>query len=86
MNEALANILVKRLQKEEIISVTEAAKLIPTNRGGRSHASREAVVRWIREGKRGIHLEAFQAAGKGWWTSREAVRRFLAKLTAQQSD
>lgn len=86
MNEATANVVVEKLEKEGVISVVEAAKMIPTNRGKRNRISAEAVVRWIKKGKGGIFLEGFQDAGKSWWTSREAVRRFFAQMTAKRTE
>jgi hypothetical protein len=76
--------IAERLMDEGLISLSEAAKKLPPARrrnGGVRHCSGAALVRWILDGKRGVYLEACRGIGKGWWTSRPAVRRFVAALS-----
>ncbi len=66
---------------ENVISLAEAAKLYPHRRRGRpTHLS--CVYRHTTSGCRGIRLEFIQC-GATRCTSKEAVARFFAKLTAQ---
>lgn len=65
---------------EQLISLTEAAKLLPGRRQGkRPHVS--CVYRWTKSGCRGVVLESVQIGGTRC-TSREALSRFIANLTA----
>jgi hypothetical protein len=65
---------------ESLISLAQAARLFPPNRQGKPvHVT--TLQRWVLDGIRGVHLEAARAGGR-WVTSREAVARFLAALTA----
>jgi hypothetical protein len=41
------------------------------------------LVSWIIRGKRGVFLDGLKGPGKSWWTSREAIARFLAALSAR---
>lgn len=66
---------------EQLISLTEAAKHLPRRRAGkRPHIS--CVYRWTTSGCKGVVLESLQCGGTRV-TSREALSRFFAKLTAQ---
>jgi len=58
---------------EELISLADAAKLLPT-RGGKRISIR-TLERWIRHGHRGLFLEAARL-GCVFYTSREAIQRF----------
>jgi hypothetical protein len=76
-----------RLLNEGLISLSEAAKLLPPARrrnGGVRHCSAAALMRWILGGKRGVYLEGCRGTGKTWWTSRPAVIRFLAALSGRE--
>lgn len=73
--------VAERVHGEKMMPVSRAAKLVPTNRGRRGHASAEALVRWIINGKSGIYLDGVRCNGKTWWTSAEAIRRFMADLS-----
>lgn len=77
-----ATALVERLLAEDRLSASQAAALFPPLRGRRTHGT--TVVRWITRGKSGVRLEGFRGAGKSWWTSRQAVTRFLAALTERE--
>jgi hypothetical protein len=71
------------LQKEKILALPQAAKLIPSNRNGKgTHVS--TVLRWIQKGVKGVRLEATRPGGK-WVTSAEALQRFADRLAASQS-
>jgi hypothetical protein len=69
--------LVLKLMQEGPISITEAAAELHIERA-------ETLSRWIEAGKRGVKLEAFFGQGKTWMTSRQALARFFAALTAQR--
>jgi hypothetical protein len=77
----MANILA-----ESIVSIREAAALLPGRSGRPTNFS--TVWRWILRGiKRPgdaatVRLEAVRLGGR-WVTSREAIARFSAALTAQ---
>jgi hypothetical protein len=65
---------------EKLIALSDAAELFPPRRRGRKpHVS--CIYRYTTTGYRGIVLESVQAAGTRA-TSREAVTRFLARITA----
>lgn len=69
------------LQSEDLIPLRAAARELPSGRPGKSvHAA--TVFRWIAKGTRGVRLEACRVGGT-WYTSREALRRFSAALTAR---
>ncbi|MBL8841268.1 MAG: DUF1580 domain-containing protein [Planctomycetes bacterium] len=65
---------------ERTLSLPEAAKFVPRRRAGRKVAT-STLYRWITRGVRGVRLESM-AAGGGLVTSREALERFFATLTA----
>lgn len=71
--------MVERLLGETKLSLDEAARMIPAT-NDRNHPSRDAIIRWITRGKRGVKLEGVRG-GHGYWTTREAVVRFLVALT-----
>jgi hypothetical protein len=64
---------------EEIVSLTDAAKLLPARRGGkRAHVS--CLYRWTQSGCKGVRLESIQVGGTRC-TSREALGRFFERLS-----
>lgn len=66
---------------ETRLGMTEAARLIPSKKQGKpTHVS--TVKRWILRGSRGVRLEGIRVGGQ-WITSREALERFSAALTAR---
>jgi len=66
---------------ETIISLADAAKLLPTRRAGRkAHVS--CLYRWTTAGIRGVVLESVQVGGTRCM-SREALARFVERLTEQ---
>lgn len=65
------------LGKEELLSLTEATRVIPPIDGKRPHAS--SVWRWINVGIRGVQLEHLRI-GRRVVTSREALERFFQAL------
>lgn len=77
--------IVERMEGEDVLKVTQAAKLVHADRGRRGYCSAAALVAWILRGKRGIFLDGYRGSGKTWWTSREALRRFKAQLTAAEA-
>jgi hypothetical protein len=67
------------------LSLSTAGRLFPGHRGGKS-VDPSTVFRWITKGSRTVggktvKLEAVRAGGR-WLTSRGAVARFVAALTA----
>lgn len=64
---------------ETLISLTEAAKLLPARRGGKKpHVS--CLYRWTKTGCKGVVLESLQVGGTRC-TSKEALGRFFQWLT-----
>ena len=64
---------------EQLISLTDAARLLPRRRGGkRVHVS--CCYRWTTTGCKGVILESIQVGGTRC-TSREALSRFFEALT-----
>lgn len=68
------------LALETLVSLSEAAKLLPRRRRGkRPHVS--CLYRWTTVGCRGVILESVQV-GATRCTSHEAIGRFFDRLTA----
>jgi len=66
---------------ETVLSLTDAAKLVPARRGGkRPHVS--CIYRWTTAGCKGVRLESIQCGGTRC-TSKEALARFFARLSGQ---
>lgn len=66
---------------ETLLTLTEAAKRLPTRRGGkRVHPS--TLFRWVSHGFRGIRLEYVQVGGTKC-TSIEAIERFFQLCTTE---
>lgn len=65
---------------EQLISLAEAAGLLPCGRKGRS-PDVKTVYAWTTNGCRSVVLESVQIGGRRC-TTREAVLRFIAALTA----
>ena len=64
---------------ESLLSLTEAAKLLPRRRSGkRPHVS--CLYRWTTSGCKGVILESIQIGGTRC-TSKEALGRFFEGLT-----
>lgn len=64
---------------EDIISLADAARYLPTRRAGkRPHIS--CVYRWTVSGCKGVKLESIQIGGTRC-TSREALSRFFDRLS-----
>ncbi|MBL8824208.1 MAG: DUF1580 domain-containing protein [Planctomycetia bacterium] len=66
------------IDKEKLIPIRKSGKLFP----GNPHAS--TVYRWIKAGMNGCFLETSMVGGRRF-TSQEAVKRFIVKLT-QKAD
>ena len=65
------------LTKEQLLSLTDAARALPAIDGRRPHIS--TIWRWIRRGVRGVRLEHLRL-GHRVCTSREALNRFAQRL------
>lgn len=59
---------------EQLVSMTAAAQQLPR----RPHVA--TLHRWRTRGIRGVQLEAALVGGR-WYTSQEALRRFIAATT-----
>jgi hypothetical protein len=66
---------------EKLIGLAKASEFINRTRGER--VSPSTLHRWIFRGKLGVRLDAVKLNGKGWLTSREALARFAAALSAR---
>jgi hypothetical protein len=67
------------ISTERLITLSEAAKLLPQRRRGRkTHVS--TLRRWVTCGSRGMRLESLRTPS-GICTSVEAVQRFLEHVT-----
>lgn len=76
--------VVDIITSEGPIGVHEAARLLGPARGGDApHPHVETVRGYILHGSRGVRLEAFHGPS-GWVTSPAAIRRFLARIHAQE--
>jgi hypothetical protein len=69
---------------EPLISLRDAAKLIPPARQGRA-VSFQCILRWVLEGAKApngerVHLEALRLGGR-YVTSHAAIQRFAEALT-----
>ncbi len=68
-----------KLQSEELMSLTDVTRNLPKIGGKRlRHAT---VSRWCRKGCLGVRLEHVRIGGRVC-TSREAVARFIERMTA----
>jgi hypothetical protein len=68
---------------ETLISLADAAKILPRRRGGRrAHVS--CIYRWTTAGCKGVILESIQVGGTRC-TFREALARFFQRLTRGDS-
>lgn len=64
---------------EELLTLTEAARMLPRRRGGRpTHPG--TLLRWATAGLKGARLEVVQV-GATKCTSRQALSRFFASLS-----
>ena len=77
------------LTSETLISLIQAARLLPPGRGNRP-ATLTCLLRWVRCGVRApsgelVRLEAVRL-GPRWVTSREALQRFAEALTPRIGD
>jgi hypothetical protein len=66
---------------EELLPISEAARIFPRPGGG--HANPATIQRWITEGAEpdGLRLEGCRI-GRRFYTSRQAISRFVARLMA----
>ncbi len=70
------------IKTEKLLSMSQAVRLIPPSRSGRStHTS--TLVRWIHRGVRGRRLEAVRIGGS-WFTSLEALARFAVPAASTE--
>jgi hypothetical protein len=68
------------LLSEDVITLRQAAALLPRRRGRPANYS--TVWRWATAGSRGVVLQTAALPG-GRVTSRQALSRFVAELTAR---
>ena len=67
--------MILDLSQEHLVTLTEASRIIP----GSPHFS--TLWRWYQRGIRGTRLETVIVGGRRF-TSREAIKRFIARTTA----
>ncbi len=67
------------LSTEQLLTLTQATKLLPGRRPGRG-PSIQCVYRWSTYGCRGVFLETIQVGGTRC-TSTEALQRFCERLS-----
>jgi Protein of unknown function (DUF1580) len=77
------------IASEEVLSLAQAAKLLPPGRLGRPCAF-PTILRWCLSGARSldgrlVKLECLRLGGK-WITSRQAIQRWAEALTPQMDD
>lgn len=65
------------LDKEQILSLTEATRAIPARNGRKPGVA--TLWRWCRKGVKGVQLD-YVRMGRGIATSREALSRFFHAL------
>ena len=68
---------------EQLLTLAQAARLRPPGRAGRP-TSPSTLYRWATHGIRGFRLEAVRF-GSVWYTSVEAMQRFVNQLSSQAS-
>lgn len=73
---------VARLRAEGLLSMVQAAALLPARHGKRASST---ILRWAQHGKNGAVLEAFPMPNGDWYTSGPALDRFLAASAAKQT-
>ena len=83
-NPRTLEVVVIDTTTERLIGLPEAARLLPTGRGGRP-VTLSCVLRWVLDGAPGpsgerVRLDALRIGGR-WLTSREAIQRFGEALT-----
>jgi hypothetical protein len=61
--------------KEKLISLTQAADLLPRNPNG-SHVHINTLMRWAFRGVDGVMLDVWGGGGGKVWTSTQALSRF----------
>jgi hypothetical protein len=72
------------LFSEELISLSQAAKILPARRDGKKpHVS--CLYRWTTQGCRGVRLESVQV-GATRCCSKQSLQRFFDQLTAQEAN
>lgn len=69
------------IQREKLVNLTDAAKLLPAAQGKRIHIS--CLWRWCRNGVNGVRLE-YVKVGPRMFTSHEALGRFV--VAAAEAD
>ncbi len=70
------------ITREQVFSLTEAARLLPRRRRGRK-PSPSTLYRWAKYGLRGTRLETIRIGGTRC-TSVEALQRFAQALSADE--
>lgn len=75
--------IAERLMEEGLLGLVQIAAMLPPIRGKR--VSTSSIFRWIVKGKHGIQLEAIRLHGSGYFSSKAALARFAAALTAAEA-
>lgn len=77
--EAVAKRLIEN--GEKLMPLGQACAFVNRARGEK--VSPSSLCRWILRGKNGVRLDAIRMNGGGWHTSKEALIRFAAALSAR---
>lgn len=74
---------VRRVLAEDVLTLAEARAEIARSTGRRCRPDKATMHRWIHRGVDGIRLEAVRL-GRQWFTSRQAITRFVEARTASR--
>lgn len=75
--------MAARIKAEGPLKVSQAARLVPSDKP--NGVGPGVLVRWIREGKKGVRLDGARFSGKTWWTSVAALERFWGAVAAAEA-
>ena len=76
--------MIDDLFSEELISLTQAAKILPARRAGKK-TTVNCLYRWTTHGCRGVKLESVQI-GSTRCCTKQSLQRFFEQLTAREAN
>ena len=68
---------VSQILTEDLLTIDQARKELHAISGCRPEKS--TVMRWVTRGVGGVRLEAIKMGGRYWYTSTQALNRFITK-------
>ncbi|XZE44022.1 DUF1580 domain-containing protein [Pirellulaceae bacterium SH467] len=68
---------VSQILTEDVISLDQAMRQMHAISGYRPE--KPTLIRWITRGVGGVRLEAIKMGGRYWYTSTQALNRFITK-------